>query len=117
MRKSKKLLAAGMAAAASLTAAAVIVPATSASAATGVFTLCSDGGYGSVAQFPDRGYLETVVIDPGRCTSLVLGGDTNEQVNVIDADTDQLIGSTIYNGSVGETIVTIAGPSFYAYNG
>jgi hypothetical protein len=29
----------------------------------------------------------------------------------------EYIGSTIYNGSVGETIVTIPGPSFYAYNG
>jgi len=29
----------------------------------------------------------------------------------------QYIGSTVYNGQLGETIVTIAGPSFYAYNG
>jgi hypothetical protein len=39
----------------------------------------------------------------------------NEQVNVYEYDNGDsiYIGSTIYNGLDGETITTVAGPSFY----
>lgn len=83
----------------------------------GDFALCSDGGYGSFAVFPDRGGWSTVVIPNGVCLRYAMGGNINEEVDVYDADNGQYIGSTIYNGLVGETIVTIPGPSFYAYNG
>jgi hypothetical protein len=96
--------------------ATAVVPAVSASASSGVLTLCSEGGYPSYAVFPGRGGLSTYVIPNGQCYSTYLGGTTNEEVDVY-ANNWQYIGSTIYNGSVGETIVTIAGPSFYAYNG
>lgn len=86
-------------------------------AQAGDFELCSEGGYDSYASFPDRGGLATYVVPNGSCYVTYLGGDTNEQVNIYEANNNHYIGSTIYNGSVGETIVTIAGPSFYAYNG
>jgi hypothetical protein len=117
MRKWKKILAAGTGVAAAAGLAFAIVPAASASASSGVLTLCSEGGYWSNVEFPDRGGLSTYVIPPGECYGTPLGGSFNEQANVYDSNTGRLIGSTIYNGSVGETIVTIAGPSFYGYNG
>jgi hypothetical protein len=83
----------------------------------GNLELCSFGEYASYASFPGRSGLSAFVIPNGTCYGTFLGGNTNEQVNVYDADNNQYIGSTIYNGSVGETIVTIAGPGFYAYNG
>jgi hypothetical protein len=107
-------LGAGVTAMAALAGLAT-VPA--ASADTGALTLCSQGGYGSYAQWPDRGDFSTFVIPNGQCYTSNVGGNTNEDIDIYDACTNQLIGSTIYNGSVGETIVTIAGPSFYAYNG
>jgi hypothetical protein len=84
----------------------------------GDLVLCSEGGYGSYITLPDRSGFFTTTVPNGWCyTFAVPGGDTNEQVNVYDANNNQYIGSTIYNGSVGETIVTIAGPRFYTYNG
>jgi hypothetical protein len=83
----------------------------------GNFELCSEGGYYSYASFPDRGGASTYLVPNGWCYVFPYGGNSNEQVNVYDANNNQYIGSTIYNGSVGETIVTIPGPSFYAYNG
>jgi hypothetical protein len=101
---------------------AVAGPATVASAnaakpadTAGYFTLCSEGGYTSYAEWPDRGGLSTVLVDNGNCLTVYLGGDENEQVNVYEYNGSSIyIGSTIYNGLVGETIVTVAGPSFYA---
>jgi hypothetical protein len=58
-----------------------------------------------------------LVIPNGTCCDTFLDGNTNEQVSVYDADNNQYIGSTIYNGPVGETIVTVAGLNFCAYNG
>jgi hypothetical protein len=83
----------------------------------GDFELCSEGGYDSYAVFPDRGGFATFVVPNGWCYIFPYGGNSNEEVNVYEANNNQYIGSTIYNGSVGETIVTIPGPSFYAYNG
>jgi hypothetical protein len=83
----------------------------------GDFELCSEGGYDSQAVFPDRGGFATFIVPPGWCYVFPYGGTSNEQVDVYDSDNNQYIGSTIYNGLVGETVVTIPGPSFYAYNG
>lgn len=77
----------------------------------------SFGGYASYASFPGHGGLSTLVIPNGTCCDTFLDGYTNEQVSVYDADNNQYIGSTIYNGPVGETIVTVAGLNFCAYNG
>jgi hypothetical protein len=82
----------------------------------GYLVLCSEGGYASYISFPNRGGLFSEGVPNGYCAFFPWAGN-NEQVNVYDYDNKQYIGSTIYNGSVGETIVTIAGPSFYAYNG
>jgi hypothetical protein len=108
-------LGAGVVTAASV-AGLAIVPAASADA--GALTLCSEGGYTSAVVFPDRGDYSTVGIPNGQCYTFDnWAGTTNEEADVYDRGTNQYIGSTIYNGSVGETIVTTAGPSFYAYNG
>lgn len=115
--KWNKVLGAGTGVAVAAGLAFAVIPAASASASSGVFTLCSEGGYSSYVVFPGRGGLSTFVIPAGECYGTALGGSTNEQVDVYDADGGQYIGSTIYNGSVGETLVTISGPSFYAYNG
>ena len=111
-------LGAGVAAVAGLVVANT-VPAVSASADAGALTLCSKGGYASYVVFPGgtRGGWSTFVIPNGQCYTTHAGGNANEDVDVYDADANQYIASTIYNGSVGETIVTIVGPSFYAYNG
>ena len=74
-------------------------------------------GYDSQVQFPDRGGWGTYIIPNGQCYTTNAGGNSNEGINVYDWSTSQNIGSTIYNGSSGETIVTIPGPSFYAFNG
>jgi hypothetical protein len=82
----------------------------------GYFTLCSDGGYGSTVFFPDRGDWTTGIVPAGSCYTYDLGGSINEEVDVYMQTSPSGgvgIGSTIYNGAVGETIVTIAGPSFY----
>jgi hypothetical protein len=104
---------------------ALLGPAASASAATasavrpadtaGYFTLCSEGGYTSYAEWPGRGGLSTVLVDNGSCITAYLGGTQNEQVDVYEYSNGAsiYIASTIYNGLVGETIVTVAGPSFY----
>lgn len=114
MRKWKKFVALGAGATAVAGTAAAIASTASASADTsGALTVCSSGGFGSSASFPNRGGWGTFVIPNGQCYTTQAGGNINEQINVYDADTGQLIASTIYNGSVGETIVTIAGPSFY----
>jgi len=117
MRKNRTL-----AIAAAGLALAVAGPATIASASVarpadeaGYFALCSQGGYTSYAEWPDRGGLETVLVDNGTCLTVYLRGDVNEQVNVYEYDNGDsiYIGSTIYNGLDGETITTVAGPSFY----
>jgi hypothetical protein len=110
----RKTLGLGVTAEAGL--AAALLPAAAAAAATpGKFTLCSQGPYSSYASFPARGGMQTQIIPQGACRTYDLGGSANEQVNVYKylSAGGQLIGSTIYNGSVGEKIVTIAGPSFY----
>ena len=115
-----KLLGLGVSGAAVAVAALLAsrtTPPAGASAEAGALTLCSEGGYASYVVFPDRGGFSTFVIPNGQCHTTVLGGNGNEDVEVFDGDTNQVIASTIYNGSVGETIVTIPGPSFYAYNG
>jgi hypothetical protein len=127
MRKWTKLGSGlGIAAVASL---ALAIPAASASAATaspahtaswagaqdspGYLTVCDGGDYGINVSFPDRGGLGFAPF-VGQCGTVYLGGSQNEQVNVYTS-TGAYVGSTIYNGSQGETIVGIAGPSFYAY--
>lgn len=87
-------------------ASAAVRPADSA----GIFTLCSDGGYGSYAVFP--GYIGTSVVYAGNCGNFTVSVYQNIQVDVYEAN-GTYIGSTIYNGLAGETIVTVAGPSFY----
>jgi hypothetical protein len=94
---------------------AVVGSATVASASTpGLFTICSEGGYASNAVFPDRGGFSTFAIPDGSCRSMDMGGSQNEQVDVYK-NGDQYLGSTIYNGSVGLVVVTISGPTYYAY--
>ncbi|SNQ50181.1 conserved exported hypothetical protein [Frankia canadensis] len=94
---------------------ALVLPATAASASTpGKLTLCSNGGFDSYAEFPGRGGFSTYIIPAGTCHTTNLGGSVIEQVNVHKGN-GAYIGSTIYNGSVGLVIVTISGPSFYAY--
>jgi hypothetical protein len=80
----------------------------------GYFTLCSDGGYTSVVSWVDRGN-RSVLAPAGTCFTIYMGGTYNEQINVYDDvnGTFYYIGSTIYNGLVGETLVTVGGPSFY----
>jgi hypothetical protein len=101
-------------------AGVVAGPALSASASPGTFTLCSQGGYDSWVDIPPVDFetgMATVIVPDGSCQTWPFdGGFENRKVDVYQAG-GQYIGSTIYNGSVGETIVTIAGPSFYAYNG
>ncbi len=96
--------------------AAAVIPAASASAAAGGLTVCSRGGYLSYVDIPAYG-ASSFVANPDHCVTTWFGGNTNVQIYVYDVNSGQEIGSTIYNGSVGETIVTIDGPSFYAYNG
>jgi hypothetical protein len=127
MRKWTKLGSGlGIAAVATL---ALAIPAASASAATaspastassaraqdspGYLTVCDYGDYGINVSFPDRGGLGYSPFF-GQCGTVYLGGSQNEQVNVY-TDTGAYVGSTIYNGLRGETIVGISGPSFYAY--
>ena len=97
-------------------AAAPIVDASASAQAAGQITVCSNGGYASYAAFPGRGGWATYVASPGSCVTLNAGGNVNERVDVYTG-WGQYIASTIYNGTFGETIVTVAGPSFYAYNG
>jgi hypothetical protein len=115
MRKWKKFVALGAGATAVAgIAAAIALPASASADTVGYITVCSNGGFDSYVSFPDRSGWVTSVIPSGWCDTTQAGGNSNEQIDVYDSDTGQLIGSTIYNGSVGETIVTIAGPSFYA---
>ncbi|CUU59364.1 hypothetical protein Ga0074812_12741 [Parafrankia irregularis] len=66
--------------------------------------------------FPGRGGLSTFIIPNGSCHSTSLGGNYNEQIDVYRWDGgEHYLGSTIYNGSVGLVVVTIGGPSYYAY--
>lgn len=101
-------------------------PATAASAAVarpadsaGLLTLCSNG-YTSFARIPDRGGWSTLLVNSGSCSEYDLGGSWNEEVDVYEfgggngtTSASTYIGSTIYNGSVGLTIVTVPGPSFF----
>ena len=105
---------AGLALAASIGLAVSLGTAGAASADTaGNFELCSGGNYSSYAVFPDRGGWSTNVVPVGYCYVYGLGGSTNEDVDVyLYNGTSYYLGSTIYNGSVGETIVTTAS-SFY----
>jgi hypothetical protein len=73
-------------------------------------------GYASYVAFPSRGGLTTRIAGDGSCVSDYIGGSTNESVDVY-VSSGRYIGSTIFNGSAGETIVTTPGFSFYAYNG
>jgi hypothetical protein len=115
MRK-QKYLGLGAAAAVAIGLTAAIAPAASASTTgPGYLQLCSEGGFGSSIDFVDRGW-STLPVPNGECDSFDVGGDTNETVEVYDDNTNTSIGYTIYNGTTGETIVTTAGPSFYAYN-
>jgi hypothetical protein len=108
----------GLAAAALAGAAVVAGPAVTASAApasaasTGKFRLCSNGFYDSYAVFPGRGGFTTLPVLFGTCAVSSVPGIANEQVDLYEADRTY-IGSTIYNGSIGETVTTIPGPSFY----
>jgi hypothetical protein len=101
-------------------AGVVAGPALSASASPGTITVCSEGGYGTWVDIPpvdhESGMFMDVVRD-GSCNTWAFDSyGENRQVEVYTEDW-QSLGSTIYNSSVGETIVTIPGPSFYAYNG
>ena len=79
-----------------------------------VLTLCSAGGYNSFLEFPDRGGLQLNVVSNGSCMRWdQLGGSANERVDVFGFN-NRYIGSTVYNGSVGLNVVTLAGPTFAA---
>jgi hypothetical protein len=117
----KRLSVAGVIGAATLALVGVVAgPAVSASASPEALTLCSVGGYASYVEIPfgfrrDRG---TVVVPDGSCEIVGYGGgDQDLQVEVYDADTGQHIGTTFYNGSFGETIVTFEGPNMDSFPG
>jgi len=110
---------AGLAVAASIGLAVSLTTAGAASAAVrpadsaGNFELCSGGNYSSYASFPGRGGWSTNVVPVGYCYVYNIGGNVNETVNVyLYNGTSYYLGSTIYNGLLGETIVTTA-TSFY----
>lgn len=100
---------------------AVAGPVATATAADsgGTLTLCSNG-YTSYASFPGRGGRSTDLVNSGSCESFYFGGDQNEQVDIYEFGGNNgvtgwstYIGSTIYNGIQGLTIVTVPGPSFF----
>jgi hypothetical protein len=117
MRK-QKYLGLGAAAAVAIGLTAAIAPAASASTTgPGYLQVCSEGGFTTSVVFTDRDDATVGPVPNGDCYSYYVGGDTNETVQVFDdTDTEESLGYTIYNGTTGETIVTTAGPSFYAYN-
>ena len=115
--------------AAALAAVAVIAgPAVAAGAATahpsapavsngvidvpGWITLCSDGGYDSVLMIPAVwGDYTDLYAAAGECESAWVGYTDNVEVDVYGDGGE--IGATIFNGADGETLTTVAGPSFY----
>ncbi|MFJ3793433.1 hypothetical protein [Kitasatospora sp. NPDC090091] len=85
--------------------AAVLVPAGAAQAATpGQFTLCSDGYYGSYAEFPDR-HMATRIVQPGTCTTLWLSGRSKDYV-VLHQDNGAIVGSFSYDDAAGAGVST-----------
>lgn len=78
----------------------------------GWITLCSDGGYASLLMIPAVwGYYTDLYAAAGECYSAYVGATDNVEVDVYGDG--GYIGSTIFNGADGETINTVAGPSFY----
>jgi hypothetical protein len=78
----------------------------------GWITLCSDGGYDSVLMIPAVwGYYTDLYAAARSCESAYVGSTNNVEVDVYGDG--GYIGSTIFNGADGETLTTVAGPSFY----
>jgi hypothetical protein len=78
----------------------------------GWITLCSDGGYNTVVMIPAVwGYYTDLYAAAGTCESGYVGPTDNVEVDVYGDG--GYIGSTIFNGADGETLTTVAGPSFY----
>jgi hypothetical protein len=76
----------------------------------GKITLCSEGGYGSYARFPERGGLSTVVVPSGDCLTVSLPGNGPEPVRFFVAHNDKFIGATTYDPRVGLKVSTVKGP-------
>ncbi|MDA3646862.1 hypothetical protein LZ318_40835 [Saccharopolyspora indica] len=74
-----------------------------------VLALCSEGSFGSWAEFPERGGLTTVIVPSGQCLEFDLRGDKPEKVEFY-ADDYELIGTTTYDPSAGLNIATIDTP-------
>jgi hypothetical protein len=78
----------------------------------GWITLCSDGGYDTVLMIPAVwGYYTDLYAAAGSCESAYVGPTDNVEVDLYGDG--GYIGSTIFNGADGETLTTVAGPSFY----
>jgi hypothetical protein len=92
---------------------AVAGPATAAPAvAPGSLTLCAHGGYDSRVEAYGR--FEEDVPD-GQCMTFNDGtGGINIALKVSGAG-GEYIGTTVYNDAAGLVVVTVPGPSFYAY--
>jgi hypothetical protein len=78
-------------------------------------TLCSDGSFASVLQWPSRGGLETTVVNPGDCNTWADLTSGVEQVKVLTS-TQDYIGTFQLDGSRNVTVTTVDtanGPSFY----
>ncbi|WP_433870175.1 hypothetical protein [Saccharopolyspora sp. CA-218241] len=77
------------------------------------FTLCSEGGYASWAEFPDR-HMATTVVQAGDCVTLSVRGTAPEPV-LIRQGNGALIGPVTYDGRAGLNVTTVPGPSFYVH--
>ncbi|MFD0278114.1 hypothetical protein ACFVHB_29990 [Kitasatospora sp. NPDC127111] len=79
----------------------------------GNFVLCSHGTYPSYAVFPKRGDMATVVVEPGRCVSLSLSGQSRETVVLYGLKPNRekfKIGTDTFDDRVGERIRTLNTP-------
>ncbi|MEV0083951.1 MULTISPECIES: hypothetical protein [Saccharopolyspora] len=88
---------------------------TAQAATPGVFKLCSKGSYDSYATFPERGGFSTFVVRSGECQDFNYGGNGPERVDIVNANSDGVIGSVTYDGRAGLNIATVDGPSFYPF--
>ncbi|MPY32762.1 hypothetical protein FNH09_16230 [Streptomyces adustus] len=63
--------------------------------------LCAQGNYAAYVEFPYRGYSSSFVVGPGECqwwNRPSIG--TWEPINVVDAWTGKVVGTTWYKGDV-----------------
>jgi hypothetical protein len=79
----------------------------------GSLTLCSNGGFDSYFQVPDRGGMASFIVNNGQCRAFDYKLSANEQIKVFKASNEQEIGAPFsYNPNL-PYLHTVAGPGYY----